>query len=157
MGNDAFGQVIRDRFAAIGVSDALVRTVDGVPTGSAFVAYNSDGSRDFVFNIAHSAASHLPVDDEAVETFAAFGLDACSCDTEEHSEILVEVVAGLKREARAVFGVGIAKVFVIQLDGASVECGAQVEAAGIGLLCTRDRCDAHRNCSDQQKLPCSFH
>src|SRR5690606_20716702 len=38
VGNAAFGQVILRRFAAIGVSDALVRTIDGVPTGSAFVS-----------------------------------------------------------------------------------------------------------------------
>lgn len=76
VGSDAFGEVLLDRFAAVGVSDALVRTVAGIPTGSAFVSYNSDGSRDFVFNIAHSAAAQLPVGDAAIEEFAGFDLDA---------------------------------------------------------------------------------
>lgn len=76
VGNDAFGQVLLDRFAVVGVSNALVRTIPGVPTGSAFVSYNSDGSRDFVFNIAHSAAAHLPVGAAAISEFAAFGLEA---------------------------------------------------------------------------------
>lgn len=76
VGNDAFGQVIRERFASAGVSGELVRTVDGFPTGSAFVSYNSDGSRDFVFNIAHSAAAQLPVGRQAMERFRKFGLDA---------------------------------------------------------------------------------
>lgn len=76
VGNDAFGHVLLDRFADVGVNDALIDTVPGIPTGSAFVAYNSDGSRNFVFNIAHSAAAHLPVGDPAIETFARFGLDA---------------------------------------------------------------------------------
>ena len=76
VGSDAFGRVLLDRFAAAGVSPSLLRIAPGVPTGSAFVSYNSDGSRDFVFNIAHSASAHLPVGEEAVDTLAAFGLDA---------------------------------------------------------------------------------
>ena len=60
VGDDAFGQVLLDRLRAAGVRDDLIRVVPGVPTGTAHVAYNSDGSREFVFNIAGSAASHLP-------------------------------------------------------------------------------------------------
>jgi sugar/nucleoside kinase (ribokinase family) len=59
VGNDAFGKVILDRLGRDGVSTALVPRIQGVPTGSAFVSYNDDGGRDFVFNIAHSAAARL--------------------------------------------------------------------------------------------------
>jgi sugar/nucleoside kinase (ribokinase family) len=59
VGDDAFGEVILDRFREDGVSTDIVARLSGVPTGSAFVSYNDDGSRDFVFNIAHSAAAHL--------------------------------------------------------------------------------------------------
>ncbi|MEW9807641.1 sugar kinase [Mesorhizobium marinum] len=76
VGDDAFGRVILDRFAAVGVSDALLKVAHGVPTGSAFVSYNSDGSRDFVFNIARSASARLPVGHAAVEALVSFGLDA---------------------------------------------------------------------------------
>jgi sugar/nucleoside kinase (ribokinase family) len=76
VGNDAFGHVLLNRLASVGVSDMLLRTIDAVPTGSAFVSYNSDGSRDFVFNIAHSAASRLPVGEAAIDALSAFGLDA---------------------------------------------------------------------------------
>lgn len=76
VGDDAFGEVLRRRLGEAGVSPGLIRTVPGVPTGSAFVGYNADGSRDFVFNIAHSAAARLPAGAEAVEALAAFGLDA---------------------------------------------------------------------------------
>ena len=69
VGNDAFGTVILNRLAASGVDLATIAVVKGVPTGSAFVSYNADGSRDFVFNIAHSAAAHLP---EIPATAAAF-------------------------------------------------------------------------------------
>ncbi len=60
VGDDAFGQVLLDRLRASGVRDDQIRIVPGVPTGTAHVAYNNDGNREFVFNIAGSAASHLP-------------------------------------------------------------------------------------------------
>jgi sugar/nucleoside kinase (ribokinase family) len=56
VGTDAFGDVLLDRLKAAGVALDLVRRVAERPTGTAMVAYNSDGSRDFVFNIAQSAA-----------------------------------------------------------------------------------------------------
>lgn len=76
VGDDAFGIVLRQRLSAVGVSDALIATVPRTPTGSAFVSYNSDGSRDFVFNIAQSAASHFPKDGAAGEALLGFGLAA---------------------------------------------------------------------------------
>ena len=66
VGDDAFGQVLLDRLRSAGVRDDLIRIVPGVPTGTAHVTYNSDGSREFVFNIADSAASHLPDATEAM-------------------------------------------------------------------------------------------
>ena len=74
VGDDAFGQVILKRLVADGVDPGLIRVVPGVPTGSAFVSYNSDGSRDFVFNIGHSAAAELPGLDEIAAGFLAAGI-----------------------------------------------------------------------------------
>jgi sugar/nucleoside kinase (ribokinase family) len=74
VGDDAFGRVILERFRAAGVDDRLVNIVPGVPTGTAHVAYNTDGSREFVFNIAHSAAGHLPDADAAARGFLDAGL-----------------------------------------------------------------------------------
>lgn len=73
VGDDAFGQVILERLRADGVDTSLIEMVPGVPTGSAFVSYNGDGSRDFVFNIVHSAASQFAVADTTIEKLAAFG------------------------------------------------------------------------------------
>ncbi len=73
VGDDAFGTVLLERLRGVGVSDGLIRTVPGVPTGSAFVSYNSDGSRDFVFNIAQSAAAHFPTGAEAIAAIIDFG------------------------------------------------------------------------------------
>jgi sugar/nucleoside kinase (ribokinase family) len=74
VGEDAFGQVVLDRLVADGVSDTMIRRVPGIPTGTAHVSYNSDGSRDFVFNMAHSAAACFPKGREAVEGFLASGI-----------------------------------------------------------------------------------
>lgn len=74
VGADAFGEVVRDRLAAAGVADGLIRTLADRPTGTAFVSYNDDGSRDFVFNIAQSAAAAFPDGDGAVAAFRAGGL-----------------------------------------------------------------------------------
>ncbi len=73
VGDDAFGTVILDRLSGAGVSDRLLRRIPGVPTGTAHVSYNSDGSRDFVFNMAHSAAARFPRGEEAVRGFLDAG------------------------------------------------------------------------------------
>lgn len=71
VGDDAFGSVILRRLVGDGVDPALIRVVRGVPTGTAHVGYNSDGSRDFVFNMARSAAACLPAAAEADRLFPA--------------------------------------------------------------------------------------
>lgn len=73
VGDDAFGQVILERLRADGVDTSLIAMVPGVPTGSAFVSYNAGGSRDFVYNIVHSAASQFAVDYTTIEKFVNFG------------------------------------------------------------------------------------
>jgi sugar/nucleoside kinase (ribokinase family) len=75
VGDDAFGRVLLDRFAADGVSTELIEVVPGVPTGSAFVSYNDDGSRDFVFNIAHSAAARFGEPQAIAARLIAAGTD----------------------------------------------------------------------------------
>ena len=75
VGDDAFGKVILNRLIADGVDVRLIKIMDGVPTGTAFVSYNDDGSRDFVFNIAHSAAAMFAADDQTISALKAFGLD----------------------------------------------------------------------------------
>jgi sugar/nucleoside kinase (ribokinase family) len=73
VGDDAFGHVILERLRADGVDTSLIATVPGVLTGSAFVSYNADGSRDFVYNIVHSAASKFADDNKTIEKLVNFG------------------------------------------------------------------------------------
>jgi tagatose kinase len=59
VGNDDFGRLNLDRLAADGVDVSGVDVAEGEATGSAFVRYRPDGSRTFVYNIAHSATGKL--------------------------------------------------------------------------------------------------
>lgn len=70
VGNDDFGRVNTDRLEADGVDISAIGIDPDRPTGSAFVRYSADGSRDFIFNIRHSACGTLPRS-EAVDTLLA--------------------------------------------------------------------------------------
>jgi fructokinase len=59
VGDDDFGRVNLNRLRSDGVDVSAVNVDPDYPTGSAFVRYRSDGSRDFVFNIAKSAAARF--------------------------------------------------------------------------------------------------
>lgn len=60
VGNDDFGRVNTDRLSGDGVDISGVAIDPDRPTGSAFVRYRCDGSRDFVYNIRHSACGTPP-------------------------------------------------------------------------------------------------
>jgi sugar/nucleoside kinase (ribokinase family) len=59
VGDDDFGRINVERLSADGVDVSAISVNPDYPTGSAFVRYRLDGSRDFVYNIAKSAAGLL--------------------------------------------------------------------------------------------------
>jgi tagatose kinase len=59
VGADDFGRINTDRLAADGVDVSGIVRLPGETTGSAFVTYAADGSRDFIFNIRNSASAKL--------------------------------------------------------------------------------------------------
>lgn len=67
VGDDDFGRVNVERLKRDGVDVSAISIDPEFPTGSAFVRYRDNGSRDFVFNIARSAAARfgwsVPVSD----------------------------------------------------------------------------------------------
>ncbi|NTE54659.1 sugar kinase [Agrobacterium tumefaciens] len=65
VGDDDFGRLNVERLRRDGVDVSAIATIPDRPTGSAFVRYRENGARDFVFNIAHSAASETQMTDEA--------------------------------------------------------------------------------------------
>ena len=62
IGEDAFGRLMQNRFAAEGVDASQLQKPPGFATGAAFVAYDHSGGREFVFHIRHAAAGQLSAD-----------------------------------------------------------------------------------------------
>ncbi len=60
VGEDAFGQCLLNQLEAEGVVTDGLRRLPDETTGLAFVAYNADGSRDFVFSLG--AGGHIASD-----------------------------------------------------------------------------------------------
>ncbi len=71
VGNDDFGRVNTDRLKADGVDISAISIDPDRPTGSAFVRYRANGSRDFVFNIKHSACGAIHRNDETEKVLAS--------------------------------------------------------------------------------------
>lgn len=59
VGNDVFGDALLERLRRHGVRTSACRRTPDYPTGTAFVAYDHRGGREFVFNVARSAAGQL--------------------------------------------------------------------------------------------------
>jgi tagatose kinase len=59
VGDDDFGRLNLNRLRADGVDVAAIAIDPDFPTGSAFVRYRTSGARDFVYNIATSAAARF--------------------------------------------------------------------------------------------------
>lgn len=62
VGEDAFGDCVIDRLRADGIDCSAMRRVPGRLTGIAFVAYQGDGGRRFLFHLADSAAAMVAPD-----------------------------------------------------------------------------------------------
>ncbi|WP_298817555.1 sugar kinase [uncultured Roseibium sp.] len=73
VGNDDFGRVNLDRLTQDGCDVSAVAIDPELPTGSAFVRYREDGSRDFLYNIATSAAARFSWSEEVYSLSARAG------------------------------------------------------------------------------------
>ena len=73
VGEDDFGKLNIERLRRDGADVSAISVSPDYPTGSAFVRYREDGSRDFVYNIAKSAAALVSLTDEAKALFARAG------------------------------------------------------------------------------------
>jgi len=69
-GDDDFGRLIVHYLRRNKVDTSRIRFAEGYTTGCAFVAYASDGSRQFIFHLPHSAAALLGKDDIDTEYFS---------------------------------------------------------------------------------------
>jgi tagatose kinase len=73
IGDDDFGRVNLNRLSNNGVDVSAIAIDPEFPTGSAFVRYRPDGSRDFVYNIAKSAAARFGWSNQVQRLFGKAG------------------------------------------------------------------------------------
>jgi len=67
LGADEFGDLVERRLRENGVDVSQVKRRPGYTTGCAFVAYQEDGSRRFLFHMRHAAAGTLSPEDVSPE------------------------------------------------------------------------------------------
>jgi sugar/nucleoside kinase (ribokinase family) len=63
VGTDPFGRLLLERLTTDGVDVSGIRVLDDAVTGTAFVAYDWDGSRTFVFHVADAAPGGITAAD----------------------------------------------------------------------------------------------
>ncbi|HUA76615.1 MAG TPA: sugar kinase [Acetobacteraceae bacterium] len=73
IGDDDFGWLTVERLKRDGVDVSAVRVHDDHVTATAFVRYREDGERDFLFNLARSAAGRIELDAPARALLAECG------------------------------------------------------------------------------------
>lgn len=61
IGDDGFGRAVLKRLKDDGVGTSGISTIMGRSTGTAFVSYYGDGSRDFIFHLADTAADSFSI------------------------------------------------------------------------------------------------
>ena len=99
VGDDDFGRLNVDRLAADGVDVSGVEVAEGEATGSAFVRYRPDGSRTFVYNIAHSATGKLvltPAAEALMETCDHLHVMGTALSAPGLAEVAREAIARIK-------------------------------------------------------------
>ena len=67
VGDDGFGRCVTNRLKESGADISMVRIHPDAATGTAFVCYYSDGSRNFLFHVHHAAPGFLNPDDVDIE------------------------------------------------------------------------------------------
>ncbi|SER40087.1 Sugar or nucleoside kinase, ribokinase family [Faunimonas pinastri] len=70
VGDDDFGWLNIERLRGDGVDVSAIRVHPEQVTGSAFVRYQENGERDFVFNIKNSACGHISMTEQAEKLLA---------------------------------------------------------------------------------------
>ena len=73
VGQDAFGRLLRKRLTHENVDSTELQTIPDRTTGIAFVAYASNGSREFVFHLRDSAAGAMDAEQIQPDYFSGSG------------------------------------------------------------------------------------
>lgn len=96
VGNDGFGDLVLARLRADGIDVFAVQRDDERPTATSFVTYQPDGSRQFIFNLAHSAVGRQTLEGEQLERLTAcryFHVTGSSLSSPASIDIIKRAVA----------------------------------------------------------------
>lgn len=162
VGNDDFGRINVERLSADGADVSAIAVSSHYPTGSAFVRYRDDGSRDFVYNIATSAAGQVSLNDAAKALIAqaghlhvmgtAFAIPG-AWEIMEHAlgvikgrggsvsfdpNLRKELLGHPQMQERFATFVGIADLILPSGDELFVAAGAEGEAEAVAVLFARN-------------------
>jgi tagatose kinase len=106
VGNDDFGRMCSERLSHDGVSTRFIKVVPHIATGVAFVRYNNDGSRNFIFHLNNAACGDVKQDDLAkidVSKAKVFHIMGSSIFNEEMFLIHQKVITMLPKECLVSF------------------------------------------------------
>jgi len=106
VGEDEFGRLIIDRLAQDGVRTDRIEVMPGRSTGVAFIAYEADGSRSYLFHWAGTPAVMAPVPPlDICEGARAFHIMGCSmmADADFARRIIETMEQFAERGARITF------------------------------------------------------
>jgi sugar/nucleoside kinase (ribokinase family) len=113
VGNDGFGKINVDRLKRDGVDVQHIGVVRDKTTGIAFVTYEENGNRDFIFNIKDSASACITREDVREDLFEGckfLHVVGCSAFSEEMIAVLQKAILyAKKRDVRISFDPNIRK------------------------------------------------
>jgi tagatose kinase len=97
IGADAFGKLLSERLASDRVDVTGVRVLDEAVTGTAFVAYGSDGEREFIFHVADAAPGRITVADLGLAPEQADWIHVSGASLELSSAMSAVVMEAVER------------------------------------------------------------
>jgi sugar/nucleoside kinase (ribokinase family) len=140
VGDDDFGMVNLNRLKDDGVDIGAIKIDPDYPTGSAFVRYRQDGSRDFVFNISQSAAARFGWTDSVEDLISRAGhlhVMGTALSMPSAVEVIDRALSVIKRRGGSLsFDPNIRKE--LKLDGATEQRFADLVTAADLLLPSGD-------------------
>jgi len=104
VGRDEFGECILKRLIKDGVDISMIKRIGEFPTGVAFVAYSSDGSRKFIYHMNNSAAGAVDAGEipkEYVESASVIHISGSSLAMGERMREACYKAVKMGREAGA--------------------------------------------------------
>ncbi|MDR2878519.1 MAG: sugar kinase [Fusobacteriales bacterium] len=116
IGNDDFGRINTDRLKKDGVDVSQVHISNEKTTAAAFVVYQENGSRDFIFTIKDSALQELnysKIDESCLDGCEYFHIMGCSVFNENMIDLFNNLLPELKgRGIKVTFDPNFRKEFM---------------------------------------------